>query len=79
MVGVSAVMMAATVVAEDSPEMVAPSPELLEFLAEFGHLDEQTFELIVFHGLDDADKQQAEPAQSGSTNTEQTSEADHDR
>ena len=47
--------------AQSEPEAVSqeepPSPALLEFLAEFGDLDQQTFDLIVFHGLQDASKQ----------------------
>jgi len=49
----------AAAIGEEQPAS-APSSELLEFLAEFGELDEQTFELIVFHGLDDYQKENAQ-------------------
>ena len=32
----------------------APDEELLEFLAEFGATDEETFEVIMYHGVEDA-------------------------
>ncbi|WP_317931024.1 hypothetical protein [Halioxenophilus sp. WMMB6] len=40
-----------------------PPASLLEMLADFGDVDDETFELIVFHGLDDYQKQQANRAQ----------------
>ena len=37
----------------DTQDTPYPSAELLEFLAEFGELDEQTYELIEYHALRD--------------------------
>jgi len=37
-----------------------PSAELLEFLADFGGLDEQTYNLIEYHALQDSTRIQAE-------------------
>ena len=34
-----------------SAETAQPSAELLEFLADFGDVDEQTYELIEYHAL----------------------------
>lgn len=39
-----------------------PSEELLEFLADFGALDNETYELIEFHALQDAQKPSPEPS-----------------
>lgn len=37
-----------------------PSKELLEFLADFGEIDDATFELIEFHALQDSASAQQE-------------------
>ena len=37
-----------------------PSLELLEFIAEFGALDDETFDVIEYHAQQDIEKQQAE-------------------
>lgn len=39
----------------------APSQALLEFLADFSGTDDLTFNVILYHGLEDYEKQQAEP------------------
>lgn len=39
-----------------------PSEELLEFLAEFGDLDEETFKLIEYHALQDSASPELEKA-----------------
>ncbi len=45
--------------ADDRPP-IYPSAELLEFLAEFGELDEETYELIEYHALRDGESRQPE-------------------
>lgn len=37
-----------------------PSLQLLEFLADFGAIDNQTYELIEYHALQDSDKSDQE-------------------
>ncbi len=78
--GVCAVLCAGGAEADEvaQPQTVAPAPELLEFLAEFGQLDKQTFELIVFHGLDDADKQRAHKTAQSQAKPDQSEAVDHD-
>lgn len=44
--------------AEDVDRLRSPPPSLLEFLAEFGQVDDTTFELIVYHALGDDQKTQ---------------------
>jgi hypothetical protein len=44
----------------DPGNLASPPLEMLEFLATYGELDDETFEMIVYHGLDDAQKQQDE-------------------
>lgn len=39
---------------------VYPSEELLEFLAEFGTIDEDTYELIEYHALQDSEANRQE-------------------
>ena len=39
-----------------------PSAEFLEFLADFGAIDNKTYELIEYHALQDSSKQQQEPS-----------------
>lgn len=43
-------------------ESEAPSMEFLEFLAEFNDIDDDDFALLVFHALDDSDKNNKEAA-----------------
>jgi hypothetical protein len=40
-----------------------PSRELLEFLAEFSEVDEETYELLEFHAQRDLEKAKADPDQ----------------
>lgn len=47
-------------VAQESTDELYPSEELLEFLADFGDIDEETYELIEYHALQDTDKDQQE-------------------
>ena len=51
-----------TVEAQDSfqhrPAQTQPSQQLLEFLADFGTIDNQTYELIEYHALQDSNKDQ---------------------
>lgn len=47
-----------------------PSAELLAFLAEFGDVDEQTFELLLYHGLQDSQESAKSSEQSGERDDE---------
>lgn len=44
----------------DAVSTEAPSQALLEFLADFSGTDDLTFNVILYHGLEDYEKQQAE-------------------
>lgn len=66
------ISMHATMGFAEETEAEVPSTALLEFLAEFGALDEPTFELIVIHGLDDADKTKQESMVNGRQNKQGT-------
>ncbi len=45
------------------PEDAYPSEQLLEFLADFGEVDEQTYELIEYHALQRDRQKPEQPAQ----------------
>lgn len=44
--------------AQHRPAQSLPSQQLLEFLADFGAIDNQTYELIEYHALQDSNKDQ---------------------
>lgn len=48
---------------EQEPARAYPSAELLEFLADFGNVDEDTYDLIEFHAIRDMETPDREPSQ----------------
>ena len=45
-----------SIVEKDVEQSEIPEAELLEFLAEFAGIDDETFELVVYHGVEDAEE-----------------------
>lgn len=62
----------------DHVNVASPPMEMLEFLATYGELDDETFEMIVYHGLDDAQKQQDDQQDSKTQSHASGEDTDHE-
>ena len=58
----------------DTPDPELPGLELLEFIADFGDLDEQTLELLEYHARRDLQQRNAETRQPDNRRGEETSD-----
>ncbi len=58
--GLPLLLLTPTWAQEISPQADPPSLELLEFIAEFGAIDEETFNIIEYHAQQDIEQNQPE-------------------